>query len=525
MRRTFTLALLAGSGAASALAFPRTGMWPLILVGLAPLLAAIPSGASASLAAMGLAWGCGYFATLLSWLYRFFRQYGALDRATSFVLLALLVVYLALYPAAFALIGGRWARRFPSATALLLPSLWVILEWLRGHALSGFPWGLVGYAVTPCLPAIQIASVAGIYGVSFLVVLTNLLLAQWIRRFSVGARLWRSTDLLCVLLLAGALGWGGLVVRKSTQNAPTVSVAIVQASVPQDEKWNASSAWSIFEKHERLTEEAARARPVVVLWPESSSPYPLATPSDTDPKGFRPNRQYRERLEALARRLNIALLFGTVDYREREGKVRPLNAAALVRSDGTWGETYAKMHLVPFGEYVPLGWVLSFVDQWVKGAIGEFAPGKKPVVITAGSLRVGTTICYEMVFPELVRRFTARGATVLANLTNDAWFGTSSGPLQHFEMARVRAVENRRYLVRAANTGISAVIDPVGRVLAQSSLMQERVLQGRVSSRTGLSPYARHGDSFVILCAILAAAALAAGFRRTAGGEDGWRDE
>lgn len=522
MRRTLFLCLLALSGAACALAFPRPGMWLLILVGLTPLLGAVLTASVGNQAALGFAWGCGYFGLLLSWLYRFFRVYGGLGRATSILLLALLVSYLSLYPAVFTLLGSRWARRFPAATILLLPALWVALEWLRGQALSGFPWGLLGYALTPCLPAIQIASITGIYGISFLVVLANLLLSLWMTRISARSLPLRRPDLVALLLLVGVAVWGERVVRVAVREpAPSVPVAIVQASVPQDQKWSASSARSILDKHERLTQEAAQGKPALVLWPESSSPFPLATPSSTDPRGARPNREYREKLESLTHGLGVTLLFGTVDYRREEGQVRPLNAAALVRPDGTWGETYAKIHLVPFGEYVPLPKLLSFVNRLAQGAIGEFAPGRKPVVVSGGGLQVGTAICYEMIFPELVRRFTARGATVLANLTNDAWFGTSAGPLQHFQMARVRAVENRRYVLRAANTGISAVIDPVGRVRTASRLMEERVLRGQVAARTSLSFYVRHGDFFMILCAILAAAALAADFRDGAGGEDG----
>jgi len=228
----------------------------------------------------------------------------------------------------------------------------------------------------------------------------------------------------------------------------------------------------------------------------------------------RPNIEYRERLEFLAKRLGISLLFGTVDYRPIKGQIRPVNAAALIRSDGSWGETYAKMHLVPFGEYVPLSGILGFVNRMVSGAIGDFAPGDQAVVVSVGPLRVGTAICYEMIFPELVRRFPESGATLLVNLTNDAWFGASSGPYQHFQMVRMRAVENRRYVVRAANTGISAVVDPQGRVLAHTELMEERILEGRIFSRQAKTFYTRHGDVFAILCAILAAAALAAHFKR-----------
>src|SRR5262249_34011303 len=158
----------------------------------------------------------------------------------------------------------------------------------------------------------------------------------WMTRISARSLPLRRSDLVALLLLVGVAVWGERVVRVAArESAPSVPVAIVQASVPQDQKWSASSARSILDKHERLTQEAAQGKPALVLWPESSSPFPLATPSSTDPRGARPNREYREKLESLTHALGVTLLFGTVDYRREEGQVRPLNAAALVRPDGT----------------------------------------------------------------------------------------------------------------------------------------------------------------------------------------------
>jgi apolipoprotein N-acyltransferase len=230
-----------------------------------------------------------------------------------------------------------------------------------------------------------------------------------------------------------------------------------------------------------------------------------------------PDRPYRDRLEALARSAAVDLLVGTVEYRHHGAEVRPLNAAALIRSDGSWGETYAKIHLVPFGEYVPLGPVLGFVNRLAQGAIGDFLPGTSTLVVRAGGARVGTAICYEMIFPELVREFTAGGAELLANLTNDAWFGDSAGPYQHLQMAAFRAIENRRFLIRAANTGISAIVDPTGRVVARLDLDRSGVLIGEVAPRRERTFYARHGDVFAILCAILAAAAAIVAARPSRG--------
>jgi len=357
------------------------------------------------------------------------------------------------------------------------------------------------------------------------VVLANAHTSEWILRLSRREPLFHAKDVGALVLLAGSVGWGWCDARLLEPTGTPSGVAIVQASIPQDQKWSAQAADGILEKHVRLTEEAAKPGVSLVLWPESSSPFPLARPSSASPGGIRPNLDYRERLEALTGHLGISLLFGTVDYRKVKGEVKPVNAAALVRADGTWGDVYAKMHLVPFGEYVPMRAILTFVNRLAEGSIGDFAPGDKPVVVSIDLLRVGTAICYEIIFPELVRSFSVSGATVLANLTNDAWFGTSAGPLQHFQMARLRAVENRLYVVRAANTGISAVVDPWGRVVVSTRLMEERVLWSRIFPRRTRSFYARHGDSFVILCAILAAAALAAGIARRAGREGPWLDE
>ena len=332
--------------------------------------------------------------------------------------------------------------------------------------------------------------------------------------FAGGRRTALRLSAAAVLLFAGTLAFGYREMSLPAGDGPPVTVGLVQAAVPQDEKWSPGAALEILEKHERLTGEAAESGARLVLWPESSSPFPLSHPAGAagGRKEAEPNRPYRERMEGLSARTGASILFGTVDYRRAGDELRPVNAAALVRPDGSWGESYAKMHLVPFGEYVPLAPLLGFVNRIARGAIGDFLPGDRAVVVRADGLSPGTGICYEMVFPELVRRFPRSGADLLANLTNDAWFGTSSGPHQHFQMAVLRAVENRRFLVRAANTGISAVVDPRGRVLERTGLEETRVLTAEVRPVRGRTLYTRAGDVFPILCVILAAAALAAAF-------------
>jgi apolipoprotein N-acyltransferase len=493
MKAAGNLLLLAGSGALAALAFPKIGCWPLILVGLVPLFVALDRPVSPP-ASSGFAWGVGYFGGLLHWLYGFFRHYGGLGPVLSVATLGILVGYLAVYPGLFAHLGARTGGlRAPSAP-LVLPAVWVALEWVRGHALSGFPWGLTGYPLSPCTSLIQIASLTGVYGLSFFVLLVNLTLAVWFAERRAGGPNPKRLTGAVALISVGLLAWGRWNSASPGEGGPSIRVGVIQANIPQDEKWDAQSAEAILRRHEEYTRSAAERGAVVVLWPESSSPFPLSHPS-AGPAGGRvtSNQDYRERLTQLARGTRASILFGTVDYRETPSGPRPVNAAALVGPDGS------------FGEYVPLGRLLGFVNRFVEGTIGDFIPGDRAVVVRADGARVGTAICYEMIFPELVRRFPRRGAEILANLTNDAWFGTSSGPYQHFQMTTLRAVENHRYLIRAANTGISAVVDPYGRVVAASKLGQARILVADVVPRTDLTFYARHGDVFAILCVILAA--------------------
>jgi apolipoprotein N-acyltransferase len=318
---------------------------------------------------------------------------------------------------------------------------------------------------------------------------------------------------MTALVFVGVTGYGMRQMSTPAGDGPAEVVGLIQASIPQNEKWSRWAARAILEKHESLTMEAAGKGARLIVWPESSSPFPLSHPLLVDGKlESVPDQSYRETLESLARRAGASLLIGTVDYRKTGDDVQPVNAAAMVHPDGTWERVYAKMHLVPFGEYVPMAPLLGFVNRMAQGAIGDFVPGKEPVVARTDGLRVGTCICYEMVFPEMVRQFPLQGAELLTNLTNDAWFGTSSGPHQHFQMAVLRAVENRRYLVRAANTGFSAIVDPRGRVLARAGLGDTAVLTGAIHAIRAKTRYTQAGDVFAILCVILTVSALAAGF-------------
>jgi apolipoprotein N-acyltransferase len=273
-------------------------------------------------------------------------------------------------------------------------------------------------------------------------------------------------------------------------------VGLVQGNVDQGEKWDAARATSIFQDHLRMTRQAIGEGAAFVLWPESSTPFVF----ERDPVAA-------EMVRALARGARVPMLFGS-DQIEPGEPIRYYNSAFLVGADGTTAGVYRKMHLVPFGEYVPLKRLLFFAAPLVE-AVGGFSAGEDAMLLPLGGHRVSAAICYEVVYPDLVRQFVAGGSELLTAITNDAWFGATSAPYQHFAQASMRAIEEGRYLVRAANTGISGIVDPYGRVVAQSAIYEPAVVVGEARFLRTSTFYARHGDvlgyaSVVVTVALLA---------------------
>jgi apolipoprotein N-acyltransferase len=508
------LLLPALCGALLALAYPLANLEILAFVALTPLLLCLDGASHGAALARGYAAGASFFLVLLYWLVGVMVRYGGLPLPAALLFLALLVFYLATYVALFAAgLAALWRRAGPSAL-IASPILWVGLEIVRAHALGGFPWGLLGYSQTRNLPLLQSASLGGIYAVSFLVMAANaglaLLLSRPVSRGRVAAG-------LALLALAAGAHVGGLLALRSLDRAaaaPSFPVAAIQANVPQDLKWRPEAGERIVAVLADLTTRAAGQGARLVVWPESSSPLSFRRPGTAHGSagGTGPvetDRAYTGLVTGLARNLGIALIVGSVDYREEQGSLRAFNSAFAVGPDGTLGPSYDKVHLVPFGEYVPLRRLLFFVNRMVQGAIAEFAPGTRMVPLPTPVGEAATVICYEAIFPELVRRAT-RHAVVLVNITNDAWFGRSAAPEQHLAMAAVRAVENRIYLVRAANTGISAIVDPAGRIVRRTDLLETAVLTGAIEPLRERPLYARAGDGFAWACAIFSVVVLAA---------------
>jgi apolipoprotein N-acyltransferase len=462
---------------------------------------------------LGLVTGIVFFAGTLYWVGAVMQTFGGLNLPVALAVALLLVAYLALFPALFALVCSRLFAAFGLLGFALAPAVWVATEYGRSYLLTGFPWVLLGYSQARILQIAQLASVFGVFGLSALVAVVNgaigYLFASGLSRAATGrAPVMRGRVAaagVAVICVVATSVWGAMRLSdgRLVQQGGPLTVGIVQGNVPQDEKWDQARAAEIFERYLDLTRQAAARGARFIIWPESSTPFLF----EEDPAG-------RPAIRALASRSGAYVLVGS-DQVERTKPAKYYNAAFLVGPDGRTLATYRKMHLVPFGEYVPLKSLLFFANKLVEG-VSDFSPGDQAVLLPVGEHPVSTSICFEVVYPDLVRRFVLGGSQVLTTITNDAWYGYSSAAYQHFEQAALRAIEEGRYLVRSANTGISAIVDPYGRIVVQSALFQPAVLVGQVRTLTGLTLYARLGDAvaYAAVAITLLSLGAAMSFRR-----------
>ena len=456
--------------------------------------------------ALGLATGVFYFGGTLYWLVDTMATYGGLSTPVAFGVAGLLVAYLSLFTGLFAVVMGALVRGIGRRALLLAPAVWVSTELARTYVWDGFPWALVGSSQAPLLAVAQAASLVGVYGVSFLVVAGSVAAAYAV----VGRGVGRSVvpaGVLCGLIVVALWGRVRLEANVLVREGVPVTVGVVQGNFPQDVKWEASEAQTIVDRYLRMTDEAARRGASFILWPESAVPF-----------YFKQNLARSAPIREAARRDHVTLLVGgdEIEATPPGGggpEVRLYNSAFLIRPDGEVGATYRKMRLVPFGEYVPLKHLLFFAAPLVQ-AVSDFSPGTVPVLLPVDGHPVSTAICYEVVYPELNRLFVRDGSELLTTITNDAWFGRSSAAYQHFEQASMRAIEEGRYLVRAANTGVSGVVDPYGRVLDRTRLFETTLVVRDVRFLKSRTVYSVIGDAIGYLSVALTVGALAAVWRQ-----------
>jgi apolipoprotein N-acyltransferase len=457
---------------------------------------------------LGFVTGVVYFTGTVYWVTHVMTLYGGLQMWVGVLVNAAMVATLALFPAICAAIMYRLVARTGPFAMMALPIVWVATELGRTYMPHiGFPWVLLGYSQASVLPIAQVASLFGVYGVSMLVAAVNAALVMIVIGPPDRLRFVPVAAMLAVVL--GIAVWGGVRLSRSewTHTGQPIRVGLVQGNVDQAIKWDTAHASSIFDDHLRLTQEALAKGAEFVLWPESSMPFLFEEdPIDAD------------RIRAIARTAHVPMLFGSdqVIWREANGRRvvdKLYNAAFMVQPDGSTAGIYRKMHLVPFGEYVPLKRLLFFAAPLVE-AVSDFTAGESLELLPVGTHRVGTVICYEIIYPDLVRRSVATGSEMITTITNDAWFGSTSAPYQHFSQASMRAIENGRYLVRSANTGISGIVDPYGRVLEQTPIFQPAVVVGSVRFLETSTFYTRHGDVVAYASVVITLALLVAARRR-----------
>ena len=493
-----------------ALAMPgRVGWWPLLFIALVPLQLAILQARPGRSGLAGFVFGVVYNVALMYWILIVLGRYGGISPWISVPALLLLSMYMALYPALFCWVLSRLAGRLHNANRSLAPLLWaapilwVGLEYLRSVLFSGFPWMDLAYGLFARPELIQAADLGGHALLSFALVLCNTLIVVLIdRQYHRGRRVTfseRFCMLAGVIFLVYVHGYSMLQYKRIAlvdSRAPRIRVAAVQGNIAQDEKWSPETKAATVETYLNLSQQAAEAAPTkLIVWPETALPfYPQQEPA------------LMERIADFVRKNNVALLTGSPLYlRGPSEKAKPdvqyFNGAMLFDSDGKVHGQHAKQHLVPFGEYVPFRQYLPFLAPLVVD-IGEFSKGTEKGPLVLGTMRLGVLICYESIFPDLAQATVARGANLLVNISNDAWYGNSSAPYQSWAMAVFRAVENKRSLVRAANTGISGLVLPTGQVVQQSGLFTEAAPAAEVPLLALSTFYNRYGFHFAETCAV-----------------------
>lgn len=484
------IVLAALAGLLYTLAFPTYNLWPAIWIFAVPLLFAIDGASPWEAFCYGMIAGLIAWGGTIYWLGYVMHIYGSLPLAVSALALLLLMTFLALYFGIFAVVAARSLHsRFAFLT---LPGVWVLLELVRSYLFTGFPWALLGYSQFPVTPLIQLAEIGGVYLISGVIMMANLALYQCSRKEYKPVIV---TGIVLVLCLA----WGQWRLQTIDLDGRPLRVGIAQANIPQDQKWLEGMVGPTIDIYTRLTRKALAQGAEIVTWPETACNFYLFLQ-------WIPTA----RIVGLSRETNADLLIGSPAVEVDQGD-RYYNRIWLVNNGLIKGQ-YDKVHLVPFGEYVPLAWLLQpFIGKLTEGVSDFSKPRGKAVPIED----IGVLICFESLFPDMARDLCRDGAAYLVNASNDAWYKTWSAPEQLLKMSAFRSIETRRYLVRPVNHGISAVIDPMGRIIKSIGLLQEDAIVADIRKLSIQTFYTRFGPILAWLWGLAASAALIAARQRS----------
>lgn len=445
--------------------------------------------------ANGFLFGFIFFLGTVYWVVNSMHSYGGMDIFSSSLAMVLLAAYLALFPALFSLVFNYF---YLDETPLLksclkVAALWVAVEFLRLWLLTGFPWVMIGYSLAPYKVLIQASDIGGVWLISFVIVFVNYAVYRFLFIDSTKTILNISSVAAVVPVLLLYL-YGTFVINNfSEMDSSKFKAIVVQGNIEQSMKWQGDYKDDSVRKYRDLTMEVIKEKgPVdLILWPETAMPLYL-----------KEKNTLTDYAKGTAIAANSDLLTGAPHYEiNEEGSLQYYNSAFHIGIDGEIKSRYDKNHLVPFGEYIPLRFIFTKLNKIVEG-MGDFTSGDSFEPLNSIKAPMGVAICFEAIFPNHSRKFVNNGALMLVNITNDGWFGKSSAPYQHLDMSMFRAVENKRPMLRAANTGISAIIDPLGNVVVKTELFVDDALYGEVYLNSKKTIYTVIGDALPYMCMV-----------------------
>jgi apolipoprotein N-acyltransferase len=485
------------SGLLLLFSFPPYGTGYLAWVALIPLYFSIQGQRPGRAFLLGWIAGMLFYAGSIYWIAYVITHYGSLSICLGIMAMLILSAYLAIYFALFSACIGYF-RKGNWPLIILAPAWWVCLEYIKSHLMTGFPWENLGHSQFLHMSVIQIADITGIFGLSFLVVLVNTALFGILS----GSRTHKVMLVeagVALTLLTLTIGYGIIRIHKIEKiqhDSIPLPVSLIQGNIKQDIKWEPRYQNETLNIYESLSRSLQFSDNGLIVWPETAMPF-----------FFQDATGKSRRVMAIAKSSNGWLLFGSPSYISNGLQHEFQNSAYLLSPDGQVRGKYSKVHLVPFGEYVPLRKIFPFLKMFAVD-IGDFLPGQNYNPMMMGPFRLAVLICYEGVLSEAGTAYKNHGANLFVNITNDAWFGKTAAPYQHLSMTIFRAVENRLYIVRAANTGISAIIDATGSIISQTGLFERSRLSGTVRLMRVPTIYARWGDSIMYLCCVILATFL-----------------
>ncbi len=477
MKKAIAYMLAVISGILLSLSFPNFNIWILAYLAFVPLFFAISKSTLKDAFRISFVSGLVFFVITMYWLCN-------VSIPGSIILILTLSLFFGFFGIYF-----RSTIQYSPLTFFTLPAFWAILEYIRTHLFTGFGWALLGHSQYTNIPIIQISDITGAYGVSFLVMMVNItIFILFSRRLKKGVL----PLIITTLIFLSVIGYGYYKLNREYEITGSLDIAIVQGNIPQEKKWDPIYKNQILDIYSHLTKGAAMDKPDMIIWPETALP------------GFMEEGALSDRITQLANEIKINLLVGAPSY-----GIAMYNSAYLISGTGRILKRYNKIHLVPFGEYVPFGRLLNFLRGFIDKPIGAFTKGRKYTIFEqAPGARFGVLICFEDIFPSLVRRFVRKNADFMVNITNDAWFKETSAPYQHAQSSVFRAVENRVPVIRAANTGLSCFIDRYGSITDTVNIEGKEIFVSghkvkRVEFSNMKSLYSKLGDIFICLCIVI----------------------